>query len=486
MVVPWSMARAKRVRNFSDVRVRTAARLDYRLQLPFTISKFQSSSKQAGRPETSFYSLERAIQLTTTLTTRLELGRHCCYKQSAKMRLVHLVPTLFVTLGGNSQEQQQICNGLAFVGSNRYRSSSLLLAKEKSSSLLEESKGNIDSTTPRGQWLEKHFGFNEEELKKIFATNKGLLSLKVSVMEERANWLQKRLSLKDAELRKIILSHPNILSYTIQNNTEPKLDYYQERLGMDDVTLSKSIKKHPHLLRLSIEGNVEPKIIWLEQRLNVTNIDLGKLTAKAPNILGQSIEGNLEPKIAWLQKRLNLDEMQVRKLVIRYPIVLIKSLDENLKPKLDWLQSRLELNDAQAGKIARTLPSIFGYSVSNRVEPMLKWLQESLSLDEAGLTKMIVSQPALLGYDVKTNLEPTLTFYKECLGDEATKVVLIQHPVLLMVSLERRLKPRLEQARQTGVMIDPGCMQRIAKHTEEQWQRSLAFQEQKILKQRVW
>ena len=47
------------------------------------------------------------------------------------MRLVYLVPTLFVSLGGNSQEQQQICNGLAFVGSNRYRSSLLLLAKRE-------------------------------------------------------------------------------------------------------------------------------------------------------------------------------------------------------------------------------------------------------------------------------------------------------------------------------------------------------------------
>lgn len=413
------------------------------------------------------------------------------------MRAPFLLQTLFA-LGSNSPDYQH-CNGLttsismsSFAFVDMYHrihfsdlSLSVLFARKKTSGLVEEFEKATDSQTACEQWLEKRFGFNEEELGRIFALRPQLLTLKVPILEERANWLQERLSLKAAEIRKMILRFPNLLSYSIENNIEPTFNYYQARLRMNDAALLKSLKNHPHLLSLSIEENVEPKLVWLQQQLNVTEVQLGKLVTKAPSILNLSIEDNLEPKIEWLQERLNLDEAQVGKLTVKLPNVLVLSIKENLEPKLDWLQSRLNLTDAQVSKIARAFPSIFSFSVS-ALEPALRWLQESLSLEDTGLTKLVVAQPALLCLDLETNLEATFNFYKECIGDEETQLLLTRNPVLFMASLERRLKPRLEQAEEAGLAIDSGCLRRIAKSTEEEWQSSLVFQQRKVLKETLW
>lgn len=417
------------------------------------------------------------------------------------MRLPFLLQTLFA-LGSNSPEQQQkqLCNGLVtripttaftFVG-NDHRCvedlsspSSLLLATKKSSNL-EEIKKDVDATTPpSGKWLQERFGVTDEELKKIFDRWPSLLTLQISMLQERTNWLQKRLSLKDAEVKKLILQFPNVLSLTIENNIEPTLVFYQERLGINDATLAKTVKKFPNLVAYSINDNVEPKLSWLQQRLNMTEAQLGNLVKKQPNILGRSIKENMEPKIDWLQKRLNLDKTQIGKLVMRFPPSLYLSIGDNLEPKLDWLQSRLDLNDAQVTKILRGRPQIFGHAVSH-LEPTLTWLQQKLSLDDVGLAKLIVALPTLLGCDIETNLSPTLNFYNDWISEDEAKQLVTKNPRMFGASLEGRLKPRLEQARESGVAIDAGCFVRMAQYTEERWQASLAFQERKALIERAW
>jgi hypothetical protein len=161
------------------------------------------------------------------------------------------------------------------------------------------------------------------------------------------------------------------------------------------------------------------------------------------------------------------------------------SIPDNLEPKLNWLQERLNLNDAQVSKIVRGLPTIFACSIPNKLEPTLKWLQGRLSMDGDELAKLVGAQPPLLGLSISTNLEPTLDFYQECIGIEGTKELLARNPVLLMVSLERRLKPRLEQLKGAKLEVDAGWLLRMAKNTEAQWQASLVSHTNKLRKQEL-
>ena len=422
----------------------------------------------------------------STLSSRVGLNN--------TMRAPYLLHTLFA-LGGNSPKQQHVHNGLVtknpttFLG-NFHRCvsdlSSSSLPATKKSSVLDERKEDTSEKTPSGTLLQERFGFNNEELYKIFDRWPQLRTLKAAVMRERADWICERLSLNDTELRKMILLCPSLLSYTIEDNVEPKVNYYQARLGMNDTALTKMFKKFPILLGYSIEDNIEPKLNWLQQRLNVTDLQLEKLLTKEPNILAKSIEENLEPKIEWLQTRLSLEKTQVGKIVARHPAVLCYSKDENLEPKLNWLQSQLGLNDAQLSKIVRALPAIFGYSTPMKIKPSLKWLKQNLSLDDAGLARLIVAKPSLLSQNINTNLEPTLNFYMDCIGENEGKQLVIRIPALFTLSLERRLMPRLDQAREAGLTIDVGCLQRIGLLTDEKWQTSVAYQEQKVVKARSW
>jgi hypothetical protein len=188
----------------------------------------------------------------------------------------------------------------------------------------------------------------------------------------------------------------------------------------------------------------------------------------------------VKPTLDYLQERLLLDDATLSKTVKRFPSALGLSISDNLEPKLDWLQKRLNLDEAQLGKLILKAPSILNLSIPDNLEPKLNWLQGRLSLDGDELAKLIAAQPPLLGLSIPTNLEPTLDFYQECIGIEGTKELLARHPVLFMASLERRLKPRLEQLKGAELEVDAGSLQRMTKYTEAQWQASLVYQTKKL------
>merc|ERR1719287_105118 len=161
----------------------------------------------------------------------------------------------------------------------------------------------------------------------------------------------------------------------------------------------------------------------------------------------------------------------------RWPNLCAYSVEDNLEPKLDWLQQRLHLDDAEMSKMIRIQPSLLGCSVEDSLEPKLEWLQQHLSLDDAALSNMIQQFPVLFSCNAETNLRPTLDFYIDALGDTRGALALVVgHPNVLSLSLERRLKPRLQEARGAGIVIDAGCVTRIALFTNEKWSKSLAFQ----------
>ena len=89
--------------------------------------------------------------------------------------------------------------------------------------------------------------------------------------------------------------------------------------------------------------------------------------------------------------------------------------------------------------------------------------------------------PTLFGLSVGANLEPTLNFHIKALGDEGEALaLLIRGPRLFGSSLEKRLKPRLEEALDAGLVIDKNCLQRIGLYTEKRWQSSLVSQSKKL------
>merc|ERR1719291_217501 len=123
----------------------------------------------------------------------------------------------------------------------------------------------------------------------------------------------------------------------------------------------------------------------------------------------------------------------------------------------------------------RRYPNIFGLSIGDNTEPKLDWLQKRLSLNDSELSNFVQKLPSLLNFNVDTNIEPTLNFYIEALGDEDQALNLVRRqPALISLSLENRLKPRLQEAQGCGMKIDLRCLGRMGFYTNEQWSKSLA------------
>jgi len=169
-----------------------------------------------------------------------------------------------------------------------------------------------------------------------------------------------------------------------------------------------------------------------------------------------------------------LDAAEVGKIVRQHPSLLNYSIDTNLEPQFDWLQQRLDLDDDEVRKMVKRFPSLSNYNIDTKLEPKLDWLQQRLVMDDDEVRKMVKRLPSLFCYNIDTNLEPALSFYINALDSEEGALALVmQYPSLFGYSLEKGLKPRLEQVKEAGIVIDAGCLSRIAQYTNDQWHTSL-------------
>ena len=257
---------------------------------------------------------------------------------------------------------------------------------------------------------------------------------------------------------------------------ETNRQYMMDTLGFSEKRLDKIESSASNILSLDI-GTLDERVQWLKKRLNLTNNEVKKLIHSQSTILGRQTESDtgMESKLNWLQKRLRLDDTSLNRTILRMPKLLSYSIPNKIEPTLDWLQQRLDLDDVALSKMILLNPSILGNSISDNMEIKLEWLKQNLSLTDVELSEMIQKQPALFGYNIPNNLEPTLDFYINALGSKSDAITYVrQKPKSFSYSLEKRLKPRLEQALDIGMVADAKLMYLINSYTNEQWDKKIA------------
>ena len=120
------------------------------------------------------------------------------------------------------------------------------------------------------------------------------------------------------------------------------------------------------------------------------------------------------------------------------------------------------------------MPSLLNSNIDTNLEPKLKWLQQRLSLTDDELSKLIQQLPSLLGYNIETNLEPTMNFYINVLRNESKAFTFVTHnPSSFGYSLEKRLKPRLQEAQDAGMIVDSKFLNSMMTYTEDGWNKRL-------------
>mmetsp|Transcript_15884 Transcript_15884/g.23368 ORF Transcript_15884/g.23368 Transcript_15884/m.23368 type:complete len:374 (+) Transcript_15884:315-1436(+) len=347
----------------------------------------------------------------------------------------------------------------------------------------------LSTTNDPRKWLVERFQCEEERLDRqlgiIFTYGK---CVNVSEMEDRADWLQQRLKLNNPDLKKIVQTWPLIFSYESHDNLEPKLQYLQSRLKLSDLQLTSLIRRYPHIFTMNPD-KLERKLLYLQQRLKLDDdSQIRKFIMESTSILNSSVQKNLEPKIIWIQKRLDLNDDEVSKIILKFPRILQISLKKKLEPMMDWLQQeRLRLTDGQLRTFIRKSPQVLSYSIEQKIQPTLKWFQKNLDLkDDAEINTFVNKLPTLLDYSIKNNLEPTLEFYIESIGNKGDAITLLtKSPRAFGASLENRLKPRLDEAKEAGMVIDQRCLLRIATYTEKMWRANLEHRSKETFKVKI-
>jgi len=253
---------------------------------------------------------------------------------------------------------------------------------------------------------------------------------------------------------------------------------------MDDVQLRKLIRNKPGILINSIDDNMSPKLLWLEKRLDLNSTEiLRKFVVAAPGVLSRS-ESTLEAKLNWLEKRLCIDPRRVATIIRQQPRLISVSVN-NYESKATWLQERLQLSDEEVAKVLRKGASTLGLSVEDKIEPQLCWLQSRFGLDDEGLRSMVSGLPTLLGYHINNNIEPKMEVYADLLGEEESLRYLAKDPILLSYSLEKRIKPRLAQATELGMVVDKWLLQYLVKYTDKNWSNKIEKYKLKQLEESI-
>ena len=84
--------------------------------------------------------------------------------------------------------------------------------------------------------------------------------------------------------------------------------------------------------------------------------------------------------------------------------------------------------------------------------------------------------PSLVGWNIDTNIDTTLNLYIDALalGDESKALAFVRRdPSSLGRSLEKRLKPRLQEAQEAGIIVDSKFLNFIIYRTEDQWAKKM-------------
>lgn len=153
---------------------------------------------------------------------------------------------------------------------------------------------------------------------------------------------------------------------------------------------------------------------------------------------------------------------------------------ENIKTKkrklesVDWWQSQFKLEKFEFKKnIVLGQPDLLSSLRSTKLAPKLQWLQEELHFDDKGLLNLIQRAPSILNHSITRSCEPKLNFYKMCMGEDEAVRLLQRNPSAFRFSLEKRLKPRLQQLEDLGIPIDGTVVRAMSTCTEKKWHARL-------------
>lgn len=149
-----------------------------------------------------------------------------------------------------------------------------------------------------------------------------------------------------------------------------------------------------------------------------------------------------------------------RKVINKCPRLLISSVRDQLRPALIYLK-RLGFKDTNALVYQDTV--LLVSSVEKTLIPKLEYLM-GLGLTREEAVGMVLRCPGLFTFSVENNFKPKNEYFVKEMGGSLEE--LKEFPQYFSFSLEKRIKPRYQEMRESGVKMPLSVM---LKSTDEEF-----------------
>ena len=327
---------------------------------------------------------------------------------------------------------------------------------------------------PKLKLLQERLGTSKKAAGQLCLKGNRLLDTKLATLENRMDWLQARLNLNKSQLRKIVERRPNILACSIEDNLEPTINDIQSSLELSDKELIKLIVQSPDVLTQNMSAvNIKQRLSLLQEILDLPEGDVEGVRKKcivSPPLLFWPEESMKESQ-QWIQKRFGLGDAKIAQMCRNMPQLLFSNTT-TLDDKAASIQTALSHSDEELSKLVSKFPAILTCSPKENIKPKLRYLRTRFELDDDALKNLVLKAYPLFGYPTG-NIEEKLQFYSALVGEKEAKRLVIKSSSLLNQSLEKRLKPRLEEVKKSGVKVrwDEILIKRLATRTPDLWGR---------------
>ncbi|XP_039114583.1 transcription termination factor MTERF15, mitochondrial-like [Dioscorea cayenensis subsp. rotundata] len=297
-----------------------------------------------------------------------------------------------------------------------------------SSTTITQSKLPLKPHSFVEEYLLSTLGFSPE---KATSASEQLNHLKSLENPESVLSFLKSYGFEDSEIKKLIFWYPNWLCFDVETTLKPKFEGLQS-LGFSGPELTQLIFSNPVILRCSFEGNVRPKIEFWRGIFGSFELMSKSLRAKHC-LLNFSLEQRVLPNLEFLRE-FGISDERITLIVQRHPRFLTQKL-----VKLKELAERVEgmgiRRDSRLFVWAlNTLLKISKEKFDGKLEVL-----KSLGWSEADFLSAFQKNPIFLTVS-ETMLKKKIDFLVNEAGFKPSE--LVQSPILLMFSLEKRLIPR--------------------------------------------
>ncbi|KAL7144055.1 hypothetical protein ABFS83_08G232900 [Erythranthe nasuta] len=285
------------------------------------------------------------------------------------------------------------------------------------------------------------------------------------------------------------LTVTNQYSYIKSLEKPEKTVLFFKGVGFSDAQVKYIASHMPSLLFASVEKTLKPKFVFL-QELGLSGPRIGDVISRNPNILNYSLDRSLKPTVLLIKEVLTSDgknrsEEKVRDDLCRILMRSnrISSSKSNLEANIDYLKS-CGVCGSQLSVTLLQNPGLFVL----RKEKILQLVKRALDMDftmgsrmlvygvltlsrlsvktlsgkfevfgvfgfsEAEIVSMFRKSPIAF-HTSKEMLRSKLELYLSTLGID--KTLLVQHPVILSCSAEKRVIPRyrvVEKLKSMGLL----------------------------------